>query len=417
MTSEPRTSTDGPVFILCFARSGSTLLRVLLDAHPELASPPETSVARVCETTERAWRQVCLSGGRGPLPTEAIDEIRSAVDRPMRAYARARGKRLWADKSLDNLFLAPLLSEVFPQARFVALHRHCLDFVMSGLDASRWGFAAYGFEKYVQKSPGNTVHALVRYWCDHTEALLSYERRNPDRTVRVRYEDLARDPDHEMSRLTGFLGVEDIPGLSRSAFVGQHDIGAGDHKLPFTDRVSAASVGTGRRVPVHLIPADLMQRMNECLRQLDHPEVGPDWNALPSEGPAGEGPDRSARTALADVLGGDDPAPRLCSHEQDRLRDHVLVTIEDRQSSWLIDPATGEASFCDRPCLPPARILTDSATLRGVVTGEANIGGVLRTGALRAVGGVSRVADVVAGLRARHPAAGSRALAVTVGAR
>jgi hypothetical protein len=31
-----------PVFVLCMARSGSTLLRFLLDAHPELACPPET---------------------------------------------------------------------------------------------------------------------------------------------------------------------------------------------------------------------------------------------------------------------------------------------------------------------------------------------------------------------------------------
>src|SRR6202035_2611623 len=33
-----------PVFVLCMGRSGSTLLRFLLDAHPELACPPETSL-------------------------------------------------------------------------------------------------------------------------------------------------------------------------------------------------------------------------------------------------------------------------------------------------------------------------------------------------------------------------------------
>jgi Sulfotransferase family len=33
-----------PVFVLCMGRSGSTLLRFLLDAHPDLACPPETSL-------------------------------------------------------------------------------------------------------------------------------------------------------------------------------------------------------------------------------------------------------------------------------------------------------------------------------------------------------------------------------------
>ena len=33
-----------PVFVLCGGRTGSTLLRFLLDAHPDLACPPETNV-------------------------------------------------------------------------------------------------------------------------------------------------------------------------------------------------------------------------------------------------------------------------------------------------------------------------------------------------------------------------------------
>ena len=35
-------TADDPVFVLCAGRSGSTLLRFLLDAHPDLACPPET---------------------------------------------------------------------------------------------------------------------------------------------------------------------------------------------------------------------------------------------------------------------------------------------------------------------------------------------------------------------------------------
>ena len=37
-----------PVFVLCMGRSGSTLLRFLLDAHPDLACPPETNLPSLC---------------------------------------------------------------------------------------------------------------------------------------------------------------------------------------------------------------------------------------------------------------------------------------------------------------------------------------------------------------------------------
>ncbi|MFI7657405.1 sulfotransferase family protein [Micromonospora parva] len=409
MITQPPRDINGPIFVLCFARSGSTLLRVLLNAHPEIASPPETSVARVCETTERAWRQVTRAGAPGPLTSEALSEIRSAADRPMRAYARVQGKRLWCDKSLDNVWLAPLLTEVFPDRRFICLYRHCLDFVMSGLDASRWGFAAYGFEKYVQKSPGNTVHALVRYWCDHTEALLRHQHSDLTGTTGIRYEDLVRDADAELRRLSGFLGVEDRPELARAAFSTKHDLGAGDHKLPFTDRVNDASVGTGRRVPVHLIPSDLMDRMNDCLRQLGYPDVGPDWNDVP--GPEGRQRGRSVPASvsvLGQVLGGPPPVVHQCPHDARAIQDQVLVTVQDGQLSWLVDPQSGKVLTCDSTCRPPGRLVTDAATLKGVVTGELNIGGELRTGALRAVGGVSRVAGVVLALRDLQPAVPDR---------
>ncbi|MBI3838011.1 MAG: sulfotransferase, partial [Planctomycetia bacterium] len=36
------TDSFSPVFLIGCPRSGTTLLRVMLDSHPHLASPPET---------------------------------------------------------------------------------------------------------------------------------------------------------------------------------------------------------------------------------------------------------------------------------------------------------------------------------------------------------------------------------------
>jgi Sulfotransferase family len=57
-----------PVFVLCMGRSGSTLLRFLLDAHPELACPPETSLPALCAQLAVVWSLIegaPLSGNRG----------------------------------------------------------------------------------------------------------------------------------------------------------------------------------------------------------------------------------------------------------------------------------------------------------------------------------------------------------------
>src|SRR5579863_617747 len=51
----PARAGQAPVIVLTMARSGSTLLRFILDSHPELACPPETSLGSVCYMMTRLW--------------------------------------------------------------------------------------------------------------------------------------------------------------------------------------------------------------------------------------------------------------------------------------------------------------------------------------------------------------------------
>lgn len=63
-----------PVFVLCAARSGSTLLRFMLDAHPDLACPPETNVPSLCGQLATVWSLIegaPLSANRGDEPALA----------------------------------------------------------------------------------------------------------------------------------------------------------------------------------------------------------------------------------------------------------------------------------------------------------------------------------------------------------
>ncbi|WP_329047357.1 sulfotransferase [Amycolatopsis sp. NBC_01488] len=390
-----------PIFVLFAARSGSTLFRVLADTHPEIASPPETRIAAIADSLCYSWRTVSPMAASAPvLGADRMREIARIAAAPMDAYAAQQGKTRWCEKSPDNVTQFRMLAELYPDARFVVLVRHCLDFVVSALDAGRWGFGAYGLKPYARDSPDNLVRAMVTCWCDYTENLLAARTALADRARLVRYEDLVRDPQETMDGVFSFLGVPPVEDIAATAFTTYHDIGPGDHKLMFTDAVHDRRVGTGRQVPVDLIGTGLMQRMNAALIAAGYPEVGPDWNegthAVPDPSAAS-----SARAGHA-VLGPAAPEPEPCAHEPAPHRTGIL--LEDLGVYWTVDPAGPRLVRCERACAAESRIITDSATLRELVSGTGNIGGAIRAGTLRATVGASVLAGVVEALRTVVPA-------------
>jgi Sulfotransferase family len=162
-------SLDDPVFVLCNGRSGSTLLRFLLDAHPELACPPETNVPALCAQLATVWSLIQgapLSANRGDeppvIPDAAIAGVRATMDSMVGPYLQRRGKKRYCDKSLGTAPFAELLLRVYPAARFVCLYRHPMDVIASGMEACPFGLSGYGFDPYIASTPGNAVLALAR---------------------------------------------------------------------------------------------------------------------------------------------------------------------------------------------------------------------------------------------------------------
>jgi hypothetical protein len=391
---------DDPVFVVSAARSGSTLLRIVLDAHPDLACPPESLVAKLCEALEQTWRAVLADEGYGELSPSVLARIRATASEPLVSYAAARGKARWCDKSLANVRLHGLLRRVFPRARFVCLFRHALDVVASGLEASTWGFAAYGFEEYVRASPGNVVQALVRYWCDYTERVLALRDDGGGRCTTVRYEDLVRAPEATLASLVADLDLAPVPDLAARAFDTTHDLGGGDHKLPFTETISAQSIGLGRRVPVSVLDDGLLQRMNANLERLGYPPVDRDWNhrlpdALGSDGPVLRHPP----DALAAVLERPGHHVARCDHDPGARGRRLLVVVEDRREAWAVDLQEAVVLRCSELCDGAGRLLGDLAALRDVVGGRLNLGSALRTGQLRSTGLVTSITGAIEVMR------------------
>ena len=271
--------------MLCNGRSGSTLLRFLLDAHPDLACPPETNLPDLCAQLATVWSLIegaPLSANRGDeppvIPDAAIAGVRETMDRMVGSYLERRGKKRYCDKSLGTARYAELLTRIYPQARFICLYRHPMDVIASGVEACPWGLTGYGFDSYIASTPGNAVLALARFWADNAATTLTAEEAFPDHCLRVRYEDLTADPEGTAAAIFGFLGIAPAPGVSEACFSGERErFGPADHKIWYTSAVSSGSVGRGWSVPAGMIAPPVLAGINELAGQLGYLPVGDEW--------------------------------------------------------------------------------------------------------------------------------------------
>jgi hypothetical protein len=274
-----------PVFVLCNGRSGSTLLRFLLDAHPELACPPETNLPSLCAQLATVWSLIegaPLSPNRGDEPPEipdtAIAGIRATMDRMVGSYLERRGKKRYCDKSLGTAQFTELLLRVYPEARFICLYRHPMDVIASGMEACPWGLNGYGFDPYIATTPGNAVLALARFWADNAATTLAAEERFADHCLRVRYEDLVTDPEGTAAGIFSFLEAAQAPGISEACFSAERErFGPADYKIWCTSKISSDSIGRGWSVPAGLIAPPVLGAINELAGKLGYLPVDAGW--------------------------------------------------------------------------------------------------------------------------------------------
>jgi hypothetical protein len=420
----PPGDAQSPVFVLTVARSGSTLLRFILDSHPDLACPPETNVGQACFGLARVWDTLDPSpesASREFSPNEVSDltpqaaaSIRGAVDEVYGRYLAQHGKRRWCDKSLDSTRMAGLLARLYPAAQFVCLYRHCMDVAVSAIDAAPWGLNGYGFDQYVMGTPGNTVLAAVRCWLDQTTAIIDFQAKYPNRCHGIRYEDLVTGPEEIAAELFTFLGVTTVPGITETCLAQAHEIrGPGDHKIWFTSRIKADSLGQGTRVPAAMLPTELVAKLNETLEQLAYRQVDDDWRAAsgpidpradiapettaPETAADGRPEDPEAEAAAAEISGRlvnvpEQRARELAGRWPEAVGQTLCLAVEPAvpgtgvSRRWTLSWQDGDLTVSQENAEPPADARTLAAPARtwlALFGGTANMAAELRAGKLR----------------------------------
>jgi Sulfotransferase family len=277
-----------PLLILGVRRSGTTLLRVMLDRHSQLAVPDETYF--VPQLADRHLRRVD--------PDSFLDDVRRVVDWDLplgevrsrlqdgmpvgeaigtvyAAYAEQQGKPRWGDKTPMYMQNLHLLERLFPDARFVHLIRDGRDAALSFLAMPR------GIVTETWMHP-DTPADFAAQWRTEVAAARRLGRRVGSRYLEVRYEDLVDDVEAVLRRICAFAGLEYEPAMAD--YAGNVDVSAQPHqqrlKQPPTkgvrnwrDQMPAADVAA-----FECVAGDL-------LRQLGYS--------------ASHGPDRHGRVTLA----------------------------------------------------------------------------------------------------------------------
>lgn len=375
-----------PGFILCPARSGSTLLRLILNNHPDIACPAETNLVAIFPAIGFAVAAVSEPERADRNSSDRADEAkqraaiicRNVADSLMGDYAEAREKLMWVDKSLPSVFYADLLAQIYPDARFICLYRQCLDTIASLHEASSWSYESYGVLPFAQANLGNLAQGLAAYWVDRVSLLQTFEEAHPERTLRLRYEDLVARPEETVVKAFGFLDVrvDNVAVASALAFESHTTpVMPGDMKVRFSRGIDSSSVGRGWTVPIETLTPDLRDRVDSLSRELDYPPLmdlkqcaTESATSLISEA-APTGPHtQGVRRLLEERAGGSTAAQAMGAPDGESSL--LKLVLADLPEPWMIDFSDGRVEKRDGEANWLA--LTDSETLMSLVSGQVN---------------------------------------------
>ncbi len=251
-----------PIFVVGAARSGTTLLQSMIDAHPDIALVGELHFFdQILRLREAIPEPLGAEAGdrlrRGILACHAIQfvpGIEDALDRALprlaadpratygllfrlllEAFREMRGAARVGEKTPGNVRYLAEIVHLFPDARIVHILRDPRDSISSRI-------------RYPFSSPSVIFNTLLwKIEMIHAFDFAAAEGRGAERYMEVRYEDLVREPERLLRRICDFIGVD-----FRTAMLDGHRradrVVRGEHwKAGIAEPVNRRSVGAWRQ--------------------------------------------------------------------------------------------------------------------------------------------------------------------------
>jgi hypothetical protein len=203
-------------FIGGATRSGTTLLRLMLDAHPQLAIPSETHfvpdlIARCVDgpvtaeelaaiaTGHARWGDFGLEAGELVASLQALDPLNAAdATRAFyRLYAAKQGKERWGDKTPGYIRKTQPIQRVLPEARFIHMIRDGRDVALSVLPLN------FG---------PSTVTEAAELWVKRVSTG-RYQARAANHYTEVTYEQVIAETEPTLRRVCDFIELDFDPAM------------------------------------------------------------------------------------------------------------------------------------------------------------------------------------------------------------
>lgn len=194
----PGKLTRRPVFVAALAQSGANLLDRMIAAHPKCAAAGE---ANVLPGLIRSWLNPNDPRSSYPEVLRTFDARR--LDGVVNAYLSATDQYAGAaerlvDKHLSNWMHVGLIATVFPDATIIHLERDPMDTGLSCFER----LSNQGMPWSADLISVGRMLALCEWMMEHWHTVY------PGRILRVRYEELVKDPRQQMGRVVEAMGLQ-----------------------------------------------------------------------------------------------------------------------------------------------------------------------------------------------------------------
>lgn len=233
-------SSESLIFIGGSGRSGTTLMRSLISAHPRLAIAPETHFMKIADRNgglkegqptrfQKFWKRYSSSTrfkDLGVDPSHCIDLMNKQEGQTYRniframltAYGKRLGKERVGEKTPSHVRYVSQLLEWFPDARVIVMRRDPRAIIASKMN-NPWVTR--------RLTPTSLRHGLlvghrlyeiareIKDWVElYEDIVVGWEQ--DDRVLIVSYEALVSNVENELKRICGFLGEPYEPAMLRN---------------------------------------------------------------------------------------------------------------------------------------------------------------------------------------------------------
>ncbi|GAB2713292.1 sulfotransferase family protein [Streptomyces bullii] len=236
---------ESPVFVLSSVRSGSTLLRVLLNSHSRIRAPHEMHLRTVHVHLSRDFTADAMKELH--LDKEELEHV--LWDRVLHLELTRSGKDVIVDKTPPNTLVWPRLHRCWPKARYLLLLRHPAAVITS-----------------LTRRRSDPDHDAIRAEVlDYSEKLEEARTRLPHVHV-LTYEELTTEPEKATRGVCEHLGLSWEPGML--------DYGGKDHGTfrpqlgDWSSTIKSGRIQTARTADPDV---DLPPRLAELARTWGYP--------------------------------------------------------------------------------------------------------------------------------------------------